>query len=45
MVNAVRQEMQHDEDRPIREHFVDVKQKSVQAILEDGPYNVSRKEA
>jgi len=45
MVDPMQQEMQNEEDRPIREHFVDVEQESVQAILEDSPYEVSREEA
>jgi hypothetical protein len=45
MVNSMCQEMEHNEKRPIREHFVDVEQKPMQTILEDSPYEVARKEA
>jgi len=45
MVNAMEQEMQHEEDWSIGEHRIDVKQKPVKYILEHCPYEISHEEA
>jgi len=45
MMNTMEQEMQHEEDRPIWEHFVDMEQETMHAIFQNGPDYVSREEA
>jgi len=45
MMNAMRQKMEHEEKRAIRKPFVNMEQKSVQSVLEQGPNDVSNQEA
>lgn len=44
MMYAMEQEVQHQEEGTIRQPCVDVKQESVQKVLEQGPNDIPNKE-
>lgn len=44
MVDAVEQEVQHEEERPIGQSLLDVEQETVQGVLEQGPDEVAEEE-
>lgn len=45
MVNTVRQEMNHEEERVVGEVIIDVKEESVKAVFEYSPDHVPHEEA
>jgi len=45
VVNAVQEEVQHEEEWPVWEHVVDVEQEAVKRVFEDSPDDDTRDEA
>jgi hypothetical protein len=45
MMYAVHQEMQREEQRPIRQHFINMEQKAMESILQHRPNDVPNEKA
>jgi hypothetical protein len=44
-MNSMQQEMQHQENRPIRQQFINMEQEPVHPIFQYGPDDIAQEEA